>query len=180
MKFTFLTGDVNWLQYGGKWASQKLNNGDWDYWLVIELINMWEATGEEDQPKYNVSLSAVSPAAAGKANVEKALGSCGLPKDIKITELMKVECLHEYGILACLVSRNGNNAHQLLHEIKKESICTEGLFGFYMDRPENRIGSAGWEMISGDPNSGLARTIASGSTQGRILAKMHGIKMENV
>jgi len=39
MRFKFLTGDVNWETYGGKWVSPKLNNGDFDYWLVLEFVN---------------------------------------------------------------------------------------------------------------------------------------------
>jgi hypothetical protein len=42
VRFNFLTGDVNWSQYGGTWISQKFNNSDTDYWLVREIIN-WES-----------------------------------------------------------------------------------------------------------------------------------------
>jgi hypothetical protein len=30
-KFRFLTGDQNYLAYGAKWVSPKLNNGDFDH-----------------------------------------------------------------------------------------------------------------------------------------------------
>ena len=52
VRFTFLSGDCNWSDYGGKWISQKFNNGDFDYWLVRELIPMSEHT--DDYPT-NVS-----------------------------------------------------------------------------------------------------------------------------
>lgn len=174
-QFQFLTGDVNWLEYGGKWHSQKLNNGEFDFWLVLELTNIHDATGEETGDKYYVSLSAVSPNEAGKAQVAKALESCGMEKADNLPDLALVECLHSYGLHAVLVQRSGSNAHKLIREVKREAAMVNGLFGFYMDRPENRIGSTGWEMLRGDFNSALARTIASGSTEGRILAKMHGV-----
>ena len=35
MNLKFLTGDINWTEYGGKFVTKKLNNGDFDYWLVL-------------------------------------------------------------------------------------------------------------------------------------------------
>lgn len=169
-RFTFLTGDVNWLQYGGKWVSQKLSNGEFDYWLVLELVNMHDATGDEDQEKYNVALYAVSPDQAGAENLKRAFDCCGIPEEQMNEPLVQVEALTSYGVHALLWQSNGNNAHKLLREAKRQPV--EGLFGFYMDRPENRIGSTGWELIKGDINSALARTIVSGTTEGRILGKM--------
>lgn len=178
MKFKFLTGDINWLQYGGKWVSKKLNNGEFDYWLVIELINMDDACGRDNEgrPTYNVSLSAVSPDQAGEENVKRALASCGLENtEDEVTDLMKVEMLHGYGISALIWQCDGNNAKKLLKEARQKAIVGSGLFGFFMDAPKNRIGTTGWECLRGDLTAGLARTIASGTTEGRILAKMHGI-----
>lgn len=78
-RFKFLIGDVNWLDYGGKWVSQKLNNGEFDYWLVLELTNMDDACGRDNEGKdrYNVSLSCVSPGEAGPENIAKAKNCCG-------------------------------------------------------------------------------------------------------
>jgi hypothetical protein len=176
-RFRWLTGDVNWLQYGGKWVSQKFNNGEFDYWLVLELINMHDATGEEDQAKYVVELCVVSPDQAGPENMARAFGSSGVPDDVRENPIVQVEVLHGYGISAHVVNRSGSNARKLLHEVRREAVMVNGLFGFYMDKPENKIGSTGWEFIKGDLNSGLARTIASGTIEGRILAKMHGVKL---
>ena len=62
MRFKFLTGDVNFLDFGAKWISSKRNNGDFDYWLVIELINWAEAVGEKEAPaRYNLSHCVVAP-----------------------------------------------------------------------------------------------------------------------
>lgn len=178
MRFTFLTGDVNWLQYGAKWVSPKQNNGDFDYWLVIEFNNMDEACGRDNkgQPRYNVSLSAVSPAQAGQKNLDSAFECSGVPEgDCRSNPIVQVECLHGYGIHAHLWQSSGSNAHSLLREARKQARAASSLFGFYMDGPKNKIGTTGWEAIKGDLDSALARTIASGSVEGRILAKMHGI-----
>lgn len=179
VRFQFLTGDVNWLEYGAKWVSPKLNNGEFDYWIVMEFTNMDEACGRDNagQPKYDVSLSAVSPHQAGEENIRRAYDSCGLTDEQRetATSLALVECLHSYGVSALLWQSSGNNAHKLLREARHQATCASGLFGFYMDGAKNRIGTTGWEAIKGDLNSALARTIASGTTEGKILAKMHGI-----
>ena len=185
VKFSFLTGDVSWKEYGVKWVSQKLNNGDWDYWLVIDFMNWEECTGELCQGmRYHVDISAVSPTAAGMENLTKALESCGLTFNETSSQeghdLVWVEALHSYGIKSHLWQQDGNNANKLMHEARQQAQVCEGMFGFYMDGPKNKIGTTGWEAISGDLHSGMARTILSGSTTGRILAKMHGVDPEEL
>ncbi len=164
MQFKFLTGDINWQDYGGKFVSRKLSNGEFDYWLVLEVINWIEAVGEREakdtDSKYHVSLSAVSPSEA-KDKLENAFKCCGLDGD-KNVELRKnimvqVECLSDYGVSAPLWRQDGNNLKKLLREAHKQAICANGLFGFYMDSPKNRIGSTGWDFIKGDITAGLKR-----------------------
>ena len=161
IKFSFLTGDINWLEYGGKWVSKKLNNGEFDYWLVLELTNMDDACGRdnEGQAKYNVCLSAISPSEAGE-NLQKAYACCGMEdadEEVKNNLLVQVECLHSYGVHAPLWQENGNNAHKLLKEGRKQALLSCSLFGFFMDAPKNRIGSTGWDCIKGDITAGLYR-----------------------
>ena len=175
--FKFLTGDVNWLQYGAKWISGKKNNGDFDYYFVIEIMNWIKSTGGlgPDETKYNINVHAVSPAQAGEENVKKALDCCGFP-ECELTDEIKVEALLSYGIATPIEGLNCNNAHKGLAELKKKSQMFEMMFGFYMDRSVNRIGTSGWESVKGDITAGLARTIASGTLEGKILGKMHGIE----
>jgi hypothetical protein len=174
MKFRFLTGDANWLDYGAKWISPKQKNGDFDYWLVIELTNMDDACGRdnEGQPRYNVSVSAVSPSEAGPENLKRAMDGFG---ESTVNPVLQVEALHSYGVSSVLWQGNGNNAHKLLSEARKQAHVHSSLFGFAMDRAQNRIGTTGWEAIRGDLDSGIARTIASGSPTGNILAKTYGV-----
>lgn len=170
-KFNVLTED--------KWVSQKLNNGEFDYWLVLELINIDDACGRdnEGQSKYNVSLSCVSPGEAGQKNIDKARQSYYGWEDgtNTLSDLELVEMLHSYGVSARLWQSNGNNARKLLKEAKQQAKQTEFLFGFAMDRAVNRIGTTGWEALRGDITAGLSRTIDSGTTEGQILDKMHNV-----
>jgi len=152
MKTQFLTGDVNWLAYGGKWVLPKLSNGEFDYWLVVEFINMDEACGcdNEGYPRYIAEISAVSPDEAGPENLTHALECCGLSEDVELTELMKVEVLHTYGIKALCDSFSGNNGRRILREAKRALDPIASMLGFFMDGPKNRIGHTGWDCLKGD------------------------------
>jgi len=75
LKFKFLTGDMNWQEYGGQFVSKRLSNGEFDYWIVLDFVNMHEATGDEDMPKYHVSVLAVSPDEAGEDKLRHAMQS---------------------------------------------------------------------------------------------------------
>ena len=51
MRFSFLTGDMNYTTYGGKWISTRQNNGEFDYYFVIELLNWPETVGQREAPR---------------------------------------------------------------------------------------------------------------------------------
>jgi hypothetical protein len=153
VRFHFLTGDVNFTQHGGKWLSNKLNNSEFDYYLVIELMN-WHELGYEEQPRYNVCLSAVSPQQAGEEHLQRAYDCVGLTPDM--LESLKasgnlaeaqVEALHSYGGVAPVWQADGDNWKSLMQQARAEAQCCEGLLGFYLDRPVNRIGETGWEAL---------------------------------
>ena len=154
MKFKFLTGDINWETFGGSFISKKLNNGDWDYWLVLEFTNLEESLGQKMWHKYTVEIKAVSPEAAGMDNLNKAFECIGMDGEefleMKTQDRYQVEALHEYGISATLFYKEGNNIKKLMKEAHEEADKIEYLFDFYMDREENRIGNNGWQFISGN------------------------------
>jgi len=75
-----------------------------------------------------------------------------------LDDLMKVELLASYGVYAVLSRHDGNNYRAVLKEARKEAYMASALmFGFYMDRPQNRIGSTGWDTIQGNLLAGLDR-----------------------
>lgn len=130
-------------------VSKKFNNGDWDYWLVLQTTNMHEATGEEDLDKYYVSVLAVSPEAAGEENLKRAAST--IDQDVsEMSEMDKVQGLVEYGVFATLATFQGNNRRKVEQEAREEAEKINMLFGFYMDKAGNRIGNDGWDFISGN------------------------------
>jgi hypothetical protein len=165
MRFSFLTGDVNYTTYGGKWISPRQSNGEFDYYFVIELLNWRETVGEREPPPetYNVSLSVVSPQQAEK-EIPHALECCGITEEMLATatdngqrDTALVEALHSYGVYTPVWSKDGNNWRALMREARQEARQCEFLFGFYLDRPVNRIGTSGWESLRGDLTSALYR-----------------------
>ena len=58
--------------YNLRVISKKLNNGDFDYWLVIEVLYMNEYVPNPEF-KYMVTLQAVSPDEAGPEQLKEAL-----------------------------------------------------------------------------------------------------------
>ena len=155
MEFDFLVGDVNWEDYGGKWISPRLNNGDFDYWLVIEFINWLDATGELfDGNEFLATIASVSPSEVSPEDLDSAISCCGW-EDMELNDITKVELLSSYGILAQLWQESGNDAEALLKKAKQAAPVVSGLFGFFMDSPQNAIGSTGWDVIKGDLLAGL-------------------------
>ena len=152
IKLEQIGGDINWETYGGKFlVDKKFNNGEFDYYLLINFINMEEATGEKQKDKYVVEIHAVAPSQVSKKDIDSAFESSGID-DTKLKKNLKakLESLDDYGIFALMDSDSGNDAKKLMTEAKKQIPAIEGLFGFYMDKPMNAIGNTGWDFIKGD------------------------------
>ena len=132
-----------------KWISKKLSNGEFDYWLVIDIINMDEAVPDPDYT-YMLTLSATSPVQAGVERLNVALKSCGYEPSAELTDEQCVYALSDFGIQATFSSYEGNNRKKLMDIARKEAELIEMMFGFYMDRRQNAIGATGWDFIKGD------------------------------
>ena len=161
MRFTFLTGDVNWLDYGGTFVSRKMNNGEFDYWLVIEVINWEDAVGEHEAKSlgtYNVSLSIVAPSEIDDETRKGLLETMGMDDyEGEINELTWVMLASDYGCQAQIWNESGNNLRNLMREAHRQADINGIFFGFQMDRAQNAVGSTGWDFVRGDVLAGLDR-----------------------
>jgi hypothetical protein len=130
-----------------------LNNGDFDYKMVIQLTDMDEATGDTSQGKWMATLSAVkTPKYLTKEQLADVANTCSMEsKDVTCFDIAAV------GICANIKTMLGNNKSRILSTLKKEANTASMLFGFYMDRPLNAIGSTGWDFINGDFLAGLRK-----------------------
>ena len=146
-----------------EWISEKQNNGDFDYYLIVEITDMIEEAGSEfsDGREYMAEVSAVSPQEAGEEEVRRALECAGYDTEDKnadvISEEMKSEVLHNYGCKATLWYEYGSDEEQLLIAASEQVRVIPIMFGFLMDKPQNAIGSTGWDFLRGDISAGLDR-----------------------
>ncbi|GAG90025.1 unnamed protein product [marine sediment metagenome] len=124
MRFRELTNN----DYEIRSISKKLNNGDFDYWLVIEVLHMTEYVPNPDF-KYMVTLQAVSPDEAGSEQLKSALECFGVDDDIELTDWLKVSLLSESGIYAQLWNDGGDNLKQLLKEAHRQADISNIMFG---------------------------------------------------
>jgi hypothetical protein len=112
-RFTFLSGDVNYREYGGKWYKRE---GIKNY-KIIELINMDYATGDTAHGKYLVTTTEIDLNQIPKHVKKRACDFCGI--DIhKADELNIAECVHAYGAGLHLDDSMGNNYLNLLREAR--------------------------------------------------------------
>jgi hypothetical protein len=156
LRFSGLKGDMNWMSFGGKWVSNKLNNGDFDYYLVLEINNLIDTCGEKEAKEmggtYMVSLSAVAPSEVLEAEAKNAMKSFDVNLDFnKMDAQMQVEVLHSYGIRSEIWNGTGNNARKLLKEARQHAR-EEGTKSFNesLSRFANKIGHTGADCLRGD------------------------------
>lgn len=155
--FKWLTGDVDWQDYGGKWISNKLNNGEYDYWFIIDFVNLLDACGEREAKKmggkYMVTLYSVSPSLAGEENLMEAIKGCGFNNsELKeLSDEMKVEALVSYGVSAQLWSECGNFAKKLIAMAKKEAkTMGEVEYNLNVKSFANTLGHTHEDFLRGD------------------------------
>lgn len=172
--FRFLTGDVDYLAYGGKWYRKVADTR----YHVIELTNMWEATGDKSISQYDVELSEIDITCP---QLKTAMHSCG-PDDEELqdNELVKVEALSSYGAGAPLGSWGGSNARKLIAEARSESreLDDPDKYEAAMSRPVNRLGSTAREYAAGDFDSAIRRGVERDDPAAKIMAKIGGVVVQ--
>lgn len=178
IKFTFLTGDVSFLDYGGKWISQKFNNGEFDFWFVAELINWENSVGEREAKeigkKYCLSVAVVAPEQFQEK--DRAMSNVGAgDKWDALDDRQKVECVHLYSGGAKVFSENGDNFKKLFAQARKVALEKEFFFGSAMDRAQNKIGSTGWDFLKGDVTAGLRRYDEDDSPEKQLARTISGL-----
>jgi len=134
-----------------KFISKKLNNSEFDYFLVAEVVDLNEI---DDLPKANflLTLSVVSPSQAGQENVKNAFKCIGvdeLPNYPSHLLERQALALYDYGCMATIHSELGNNFNDLLKKARSKADLVERLLGFYLDKRQNYIGNSGWDFLRG-------------------------------
>jgi len=154
LHFKALYEDDSYGMLQAKYVSRKLNNGDFDYWLVIEVSSDSSPSnvyGGREYTDYYVSVSAVAPSQVSDKEKRFALESCGWKDASDMTDLDWVYVLSGYGIRATIYQGQGHNIRQLLKDARLHAcVMGDGMFGFAMDAPQNALGATGWDLVQGN------------------------------
>ena len=142
---------------GRIWVDRPLfTDSDWPIHLMVKLMytEYYDPEWAKQNGKYHLEIHAVSRKAVesreGGAEELEAMKQCQGIQDMDLNdEQFHVEMM-EYGLGAIIWQKSGNNQRKLLRDAKEELKKIRMLFGFYMDRPLNAIGSTGWDCIRGD------------------------------
>lgn len=141
------------------WTSEVYKDSNWPLVFIIrcQYCEYWDSEWAK-QGKYHFSINAVSPKAA-KKKIDSACQSMSMSREDfdKYPIEVQAEILLDYGTAATLWQRQGNNMGKLLKAAKEELGVIWIMFGFYMDKPLNAIGSTGWDWIRGDILGGLKK-----------------------
>jgi hypothetical protein len=188
--FRFLTGDVNPLDYGGKWYRRITDTR----YHVIALDNWINLVGERDArevgARYNVTLREIDLTIV---DVASALRSCGyvMAKNGDVEQphdgttiakygsetwpLVLIECCHGHGAAAPISDENGDNWRNLFRAAARESRLLDdpAEHARAMARPVNRIGSTAAEYAAGDIRSAILRGEAAGDASALLIGKVY-------
>lgn len=139
-------------------ADELTQDTDWPVYLTIDVMDWHDATGEDDLPQWSVTLCAVSPEAGAKELQAAMAGMEDVEYSSDIIRLRcEVEALRAYGVKAPLATFWSNDVEAAVGAAMCESHLVSSMFGFYMDRQINAIGSTGWDWIQGNVGASLRR-----------------------
>jgi len=156
----FLTGDVNWEEYGGKFVLRVAKRR----FFIIDVLNWYETVGEDEATcEFNVSLDECDVSVLSEKNKEDLLSSCGWEGADRTDPLVWAEMMHSYGMKAPLWGEDGDDIEELMEEAKSaaaELLDDPSLHAEYLQTPVNAIGSTAMEFMKGDLTSAMDRALA--------------------
>ena len=144
VRFTWLSGDVNYLDYGGKWFYNTKVEG---YYLVMELINLLENDSQSTE-RYMIELSIVNCRKVEPDKMRSVKSFCGIDDD-NLPEDYLVECCHSYGLKSVEYSATGNNYKQLRKECLDAARYTIKHLRSSLNKSKNALYATGHDMIEG-------------------------------
>lgn len=157
---------------------------------AVRITDMDDACGRDNEghPRYAGELLEID---LDTALVADAARSCGwkLEGNRLINEYdgdivaegdsldaVLAESLVGYGGYAPLASESGNNLRAMMRNLKRESRaldCNTDKREALLSRPVNALGSTAREYALGDFDSAMARGLAQGDANARVMAQMH-------
>ena len=161
--WTDIGSDVDWEQYGGKWA--KADPAHPGRYYVIEFVNMEEACGSDNEghDKYLCEIKQVDLNEIPDDELKSAFDCCGYDLDDPDyqSDMCKVEACASYGISAPMECFGSNTyASRLRAKARRyadELMADEALVQSQLDQTVNGIGSTARDFGQGNTMAGLDR-----------------------
>lgn len=124
-----------------------------------EYPENWGDDAQSSYGNYYVSIICAGPYWVQGEALESCLRSYGMSEDEynKLPDYGKLQVLIGYGTYATIFSASGNNIRKLKSVLRNDVGKLRMLFGFYLDRAQNAIGSSGWDFMSGNLTAGLKK-----------------------
>ncbi len=144
MKFKQFLGECD----SKEWISPRQNNGEFDYWLVLRVTDLSSIHDSFDEG-FISELSVVAPSQLSEGKIESAFRSMN-PEADRDNVLNCLEALYEYGYRVTVWSTQQESALVAMYRGVMQAEIVESLFGDYMDKPVNGIGTTGWKLIRGE------------------------------
>ena len=114
--YQFLTGDINFKEYGGQWYRC---TGDKEYY-VIESVNMENATGDISNGKYLFTVYSIDMDNLTEKEIKDALSCHGCEDEEGLNELIIMEACVSYGHADIITNEYSNNFWKTFKELKRE------------------------------------------------------------
>lgn len=188
--FDFLTGDMDWEEYGGSWY-RKIDHR----FHVVKVFNWEEAVGEAEASEIDGThhIDLVEVDTNDEERIKSALECCGYYadedgnivadsgdmlaelKDEDTWRLVVCESMVAYGSYAHIRDFSGSNLHEMFATMVVESnqmVDDAEAYENRMNRPVNAIGSTAREMQRGDINSAILRGLSTGDKNAELMARM--------
>lgn len=114
-RFHWLTGDVNYREYGGTWYRRD----DDTTFTIVEMVNMEDATGDIKNGKYLAIVSEVD--ISNPIRNAEALKSWGISVQEAMEDITLLVSAHVCYGSTQIWHNYGNNFYKLLREAKQSS-----------------------------------------------------------
>lgn len=185
MKFEFLTGDIDWITYGGKFVSKRLDSGLFHYWLVLDFINLEEAGAQDDEEDftYHAAIQAVAPDLLGFDKIDELLAQ--MDREwlqewyYRQTEsnrmLLLIEEASTYGYCGSCGYFEGDDWRRTIVDAKKKASHVATYPWSYWGDAANQLGATVYDCMTGDPLAGL-----NGTSTLYDLEESYGLAYRNI
>lgn len=142
------------IDSGKRLLSPDVVDSDHPVYLIVE-VEYTDEWGDDCPYAIHGQVVAVSPGfAKSHTELDSYLSTIGMDR-AKFDELdieAQADVLAETGCKATLFQTTGEtdeDEDKVIEACKAEITPINVMFGFYMDKPQNRIGATGWDWIKG-------------------------------